>query len=97
MRDHIVQVNPASFVKKPSVRTRKAANERLSPEQLGGFFAGLKGRTRIVVWVGAKHTTLIRDVGQSVLEGVSAVRKWLGKLPYQSLRMRDDSKSAVHA
>ena len=53
MRDHIVQVNPASFVKKPAVRTRKAANERLSPEQLGGFFAGLKGRTRIVVWIGA--------------------------------------------
>ena len=53
VRDHIVQVNPASFVKKPAVRTRKAANERLSPEQLGGFFAGLKGRTRIVVWVGA--------------------------------------------
>jgi integrase len=53
MRDHIVQVNPASFVKKPAVRTRKAANERLSPEQLGGFFVGLKGRTRIVVWIGA--------------------------------------------
>ena len=53
MRDHIVHINPASFVKKPSVRTRKAADERLTPEQLGGFFAGLTGRTRIVVWIGA--------------------------------------------
>ena len=31
MRDHVVAVNPVSFVKKPSVRTRKAAEERLSP------------------------------------------------------------------
>jgi integrase len=53
MRDHIVHVNPASFVKKPAVRTRKAAAERLTPEQLGSFFAGLKGRARIVVWIGA--------------------------------------------
>jgi integrase len=53
MRDHIVHINPASFVKKPSVRTRRAAAERLTPEQLGGLFAGLTGRTRIVVWIGA--------------------------------------------
>jgi integrase len=53
MRDHIVQVNPASFVKKPSVRARKGPEERLTPEQLGGFFSGLKGRIRIVVWIGA--------------------------------------------
>jgi len=31
--------------------------------------------------VEAKHTTLICDVGQSVLEGVAATRKWLWKLP----------------
>ena len=30
MRDHILTVNPASFVKKPSVRTRKASDERLT-------------------------------------------------------------------
>ena len=53
MRDHIVQVNPASFVKKPAVRTRKSAAERLTPEQLGRFMTGLHGRTRIVVWIGA--------------------------------------------
>jgi integrase len=53
MRDHIVTVNPASFVKKPTVRTRKAAEERLTPEQLAGLFGTLKGRTRIVVRIGA--------------------------------------------
>jgi len=53
MRDHIVAVNPASFVKKPTVRTRKAAEERLTPAQLTGFFGTLKGRTRIVVRIGA--------------------------------------------
>lgn len=53
MRDHIVAVNPASFVKKPTMRTRKAADERLTAEQLAGFFAGLKGRARIVVRIGA--------------------------------------------
>jgi hypothetical protein len=35
--------------------------------------------------VEAKHTTLIRDVGQSVLEGVSAIRKRFGKLPDHNL------------
>lgn len=53
MRDHIVAVNPASFVKKPTVRTRKAAEERLTPEQLAAFFGTLEGRTRIVVRIGA--------------------------------------------
>jgi integrase len=47
MRDHIVAVNPASFVKKPSVRTRKAAEERLTPEQLSRLFADLKARAAI--------------------------------------------------
>lgn len=44
MRDHIVTVNPASFVKKPSVRTRKSAEERLTPEQLGSLFTHCTGR-----------------------------------------------------
>jgi hypothetical protein len=35
--------------------------------------------------VEAKRTTLIRDVGQSVLEGVSAIRKRFGKLPNHNL------------
>jgi integrase len=39
MRDHIVSVNPASFVKKPSVRTRRGAEERLTPEQLAVLFS----------------------------------------------------------
>jgi hypothetical protein len=47
--------------------------------------------------VEAKHTTLIGDVGQSVLEGVFAVREVWEASKLQSLRMRDDSKSAVHA
>ena len=46
MRDHIVSVNPASFVEKPSVRTRKAAEERLAPEQLAVSLP-ITGRTRI--------------------------------------------------
>ena len=49
MRDHIVTVNPASFVKKPSVRARKAAEERLTLEQLAVLFTHCNGRTRIVV------------------------------------------------
>ena len=53
MRDHVVAINPAQFVKKPSVRTRKAADERLTPEQLAAFFTGLSGCTRIVVRIGA--------------------------------------------
>jgi hypothetical protein len=48
MRDHIVAVNPAALVRKPAVRTRKAADERLTPEQLAALFATLSGRTRIV-------------------------------------------------
>jgi hypothetical protein len=35
--------------------------------------------------VEAKHTTLIRDVGQSVLEGVPAIRKRFWKLPDHNL------------
>jgi site-specific recombinase XerD len=31
MRDHIVTVNPAALVRKPAVRARKAADERLTP------------------------------------------------------------------
>lgn len=54
MRDQIVAVNPASFVKKPSVRTRKAAEERLTPEQLAAFFETQSGRTRVVVKIGAR-------------------------------------------
>ena len=53
MRDHIVAVNPAALVRKPAVRTRKAAEERLTPEQLAGLFETLHGRTRIVVRIGA--------------------------------------------
>jgi integrase len=53
MRDHIVAVNPAALVRKPAVRTRKAADERLTPEQLVGLFDKLAGRTRIVVRVAA--------------------------------------------
>jgi integrase len=49
MRDHVVTVNPASFVKKPSVRTRKAAEERLTPEQLAVLFTHCTGRTRIAL------------------------------------------------
>ena len=59
MRDHIVSVNPASFVKKPSVRTRKAAEERLTPEQLAVLFTHCTGRTRIVVRLAA--TTGMRE------------------------------------
>jgi integrase len=59
MRDHIVSVNPASFVKKPSVRTRKAAAERLTPEQLALLFTHCTGRARIVVRIAA--TTGMRE------------------------------------
>jgi integrase len=59
MRDHIVTVNPASFVKKPSVRTRKAAAERLTPEQLAVLFTHCSGRARIVVRIAA--TTGMRE------------------------------------
>jgi hypothetical protein len=38
--------------------------------------------------VEAKHTTLIRDVGHSVLEGVPAIRKWIWKLPDHNLYER---------
>jgi integrase len=53
MRDHIVSVNPCTFVKKPSMRTRKAAEERLTPEQLATLFAHCSGRTRVVVRLAA--------------------------------------------
>jgi integrase len=53
MRDHIVSVNPAGFVKKPSVGTRKAAEQRLTPEQLAVLFTHTTGRTRIVVRIAA--------------------------------------------
>jgi integrase len=53
MRDHVVTNNPASFVKKPTQRTRKGADQRLTPEQLAALFAVTSGRTRIVVRIGA--------------------------------------------
>jgi integrase len=53
MRDHIVAVNPTTLVRKPAVRTRKAADERLTAEQLTALFEKLSGRTRIVVRIGA--------------------------------------------
>src|ERR1700722_1224240 len=53
MRDHIVSVNPASFVKKPSVRTRKGAEERLTPEQLALLFTHTTGRTRVALRIAA--------------------------------------------
>jgi integrase len=59
MRDHVVAVNPVSFVKKPSVRTRKGAEERLTPEQLAGLFAVATDRTRIVIRIAA--TTGMRE------------------------------------
>lgn len=59
MRDHIVSVNPASFVKKPSVRTRKAAEERLTAEQLAVLFTHCTGRTRVIVRLAA--TTGMRE------------------------------------
>jgi len=37
------------------VRARKGPEERLTPEQLSGFFARLKSRIRIVVWIGAVY------------------------------------------
>jgi len=59
MRDHVVAVNPVSFVKKPSVRTRKASEERLTPEQLAELFAVATDRTRIVIRIAA--TTGMRE------------------------------------
>jgi integrase len=53
MRDHIVAVNPAALVRKPAVRTRKAADERLTPEQLTTLFGTVSDRTRVVVRLGA--------------------------------------------
>jgi integrase len=59
MRDHIVSVNPASFVKKPTVAKRKGAHQRLTPDQLALLFTHTKGRTRIAVRIGA--TTGMRE------------------------------------
>jgi integrase len=59
MRDHVVSVNPASFVKKPTQRTRKAAEERLTPEQLAALFTHCTGRTRVVLRIAA--TTGMRE------------------------------------
>jgi hypothetical protein len=39
--------------------------------------------TRFVVE--AKHATLIRDVGQALLEDMSAARKWLRPLPNHNI------------
>jgi hypothetical protein len=72
-RDHIVVVNPASFVKKPTVRTRKAADERLTPEQLAGLFSKLNGRTRIVVRIGA--ATGIARAKSSAYGGAISTRR----------------------
>jgi integrase len=41
------------LLKKPSVRTRKGAEERLTPEQLAVLFMHCTGRTRIVVRIAA--------------------------------------------
>jgi integrase len=49
----MVTVNPASFVKKPAVRTRKAAEERLTPEQLAVRFTHCTGRTRVALRLAA--------------------------------------------
>lgn len=53
MRDHIVSVNPVSLIRKPAIRSRKGAQEWLTPEQLAHLFTTLKGRTRIIVRIGA--------------------------------------------
>jgi hypothetical protein len=42
--------------------------------------------TRFIVE--AKHTTLIRDVGQAVLEDMSATVKWLRELPNHNIYKR---------
>lgn len=52
-RDHIVTHNPTVDVGKPTVRSRKDADERLTPEQLVELFATVKGRTRVTVRIGA--------------------------------------------
>jgi integrase len=59
MRNHVVAVNPVSFVKKPSMRARKAAEERLAPEQLAKLFSVATDRTRIVIRIAA--TTGMRE------------------------------------
>lgn len=51
--DHIVTHNPTVDVGKPTVRSRKGTEERLTPEQLQALFATVKGRTRVVVPIGA--------------------------------------------
>jgi integrase len=53
MRDHVVSVNPASFVKKPTVATRKGSDQRLTPEQLAVLFTYASGRTRIALRIAA--------------------------------------------
>jgi integrase len=52
-RDHIVTHNPTVDVGKPTVRARKDADERLTPEQLLKLFTVVEGRTRVVVRIGA--------------------------------------------
>ena len=52
-RDHIVTHDPTVDVGKPTVRARKDADERLTPEQLVELFAAVKGRTRVTVRIGA--------------------------------------------
>ena len=59
MRDHIVSVNPASFVKKPTVAQRKGAHQRLTPDQLALLFTHTTGRSRIAVRIAA--TTGMRE------------------------------------
>jgi integrase len=53
-RDHIVTHNPTVDVGKPNVRSRKGAEERLTPEQLADLFDVVSGRTRVVVHTGAR-------------------------------------------
>jgi integrase len=53
-RDHIVTHNPTVDVGKPTVRSRKGAEERLTPEQLADLFDVVSGRTQVVVHIGAR-------------------------------------------
>jgi site-specific recombinase XerD len=53
-RDHIVTHNPTVDVGKPTVRSRKGAEERLTPEQLADLFDVVSGRTQVVVHTGAR-------------------------------------------
>lgn len=53
-RDHIVAHNPTVDVGKPSIRSRKGEEERLTPDQLRQLFRVIRGRTRVAVQLGAR-------------------------------------------